>query len=227
MSEEQRSYYEKARSAIRREYLEHKGKLGYNKSTAHALKAITRLRQIANHPRLIDSEYTDSSGKFEEVMVALETVMDENHNVLIFSQFARNISVFEAEVKRRGWSYAKLTGATSNREEEINKFVNNEGCRIFFITTKSGGTGLNLVKADYVFMLDPWWNEAAENQAFNRAHRIGQDKSVFVYRFISVDTIEQKMATLQAKKSSTANKFIRPQEHFGTITEVDMEELLS
>ena len=227
MSEEQRSYYEKARSAIRREYLEHKGKLGYNKSTAHALKAITRLRQIANHPRLIDSEYTDSSGKFEEVMVALETVMEENHNVLIFSQFARNIAVFEAEVKRRGWSYAKLTGATSNREEEINKFVNNEGCRIFFITTKSGGTGLNLVKADYVFMLDPWWNEAAENQAFNRAHRIGQDKSVFVYRFISVDTIEQKMATLQAKKSSTANKFIRPQEHFGTITEVDMEELLS
>lgn len=116
--------------------------------------------------------------------------------------------MIEVELKKRGHQYSKLTGATTDRQKVIDNFTQDEDCKIFLISLKAGGVGLNLTQADYVFVLNPWWNPAAEAQAINRAHRIGQTKNVFVYKFITTDSIEEKIAKLQEKKLLLANSFI-------------------
>ena len=116
--------------------------------------------------------------------------------------------MIEAELIRRNHQYSKLTGATVDRQRVIDQFTKDEECKIFLISLKAGGVGLNLTQADYVFVLNPWWNPAAESQAINRAHRIGQTKNVFVYKFITTDSIEEKIARLQEKKLLLANNFI-------------------
>lgn len=227
MTPEQEAFYEKEKSGIRNTIYKVFESKTPEQSSIIALQALTRLRQIANHPVLVESTYSGSSGKFEQIMENLENVVTENHNVLIFSSFVKDLELIEKELKTRGLQYAKLTGSTQKREQVIKTFSQTSECRIFLISLKAGGVGLNLIKADYVFMLNPWWNPAAESQAINRAHRIGQTKNVFVYRFISSGTIEEKIAKLQEKKSLLADTFINSNNPLNELSHQEIIDLFS
>src|SRR5690606_1118491 len=148
------------------------------------------------------------SGKFDEIFRMLENVVAENHKVLVFSSFVKHLELIKMRIEKNDWKYSILTGKTANREDVIKQFQETPDNKIFLISLKAGGVGLNLTSADYVFIVDPWWNPASENQAISRAHRIGQNKHVFVYRFITKGTIEEKILKLQNEKSSLADKFI-------------------
>jgi len=188
------------------------------------LRGLTRLRQLANHPSLIDGNLDDKSGKMEEIFRMLENLIAENHKVLIFSSFVKHLELIRSGIQSYNWKYSMLTGQTVQRGEIIKDFEKDPENRIFLISLKAGGVGLNLTSADYVFIIDPWWNPAAENQAISRAHRIGQNNHVFVYRFITQNSIEEKIQQLQNRKSSLAEKFISSNNPLQAISE---EEILS
>jgi SNF2 family DNA or RNA helicase len=147
----------------------------------------------------------------------------------MFSSFVKHLDLFRTRLQEDGKGYAYLTGAQSHRQraKAVNEFQTNSECPIFLISLKAGGVGLNLTAADYVFILDPWWNPAAEMQALNRAHRIGQDKSVFVYRFISNDTIEEKIQSLQARKKKLAEAFVTSNNPLRSLSEKELLELFN
>jgi SNF2 family DNA or RNA helicase len=170
-------------------------------------------------------ETDDGSGKFEEIFRMLENVVAENHKVLIFSTFVKHLELLKQRIENENWKYSLLTGKTTKREEVIHEFQGDPDNHIFLISLKAGGVGLNLTEADYVFIIDPWWNPAAENQAINRAHRIGQEKHVFVYRFITENTIEEKIQLLKERKSSLADKFINSNNPLKKITKEEIAEL--
>ena len=154
----------------------------------------------------------------------LETILSENHKVLVFSSFVEYLNIFEEHLKNAGIGYSKLTGATRNREEVIDRFQTDSKVQVFLISLKAGGVGLNLTAADYVFILDPWWNPSAENQAIDRAHRIGQTKNVFVYKFVTAGTLEEKIITLQNRKSRLAGLFASSNP-LGNLTVDDLMQL--
>jgi SNF2 family DNA or RNA helicase len=141
-------------------------------------------------------------------MLYVENLMASGHKVLIFSSFVKHLKILSAGFDREGRQYAMLTGQTTDREAEINRFNLDSDVNCFLITLKTGGVGLNLTAADYVFIIDPWWNPAVEMQAFSRAHRIGQEKNVMVYRFISSDTVEEKIILLQQAKLQLFDTFV-------------------
>ncbi len=226
MTPEQQKVYEREKSGIRNELLKVMSNPG-KETGLMALQALTRLRQLAIHPKLIDENYEGSSGKYEQIIENLSNVVEEKHKVLVFSAFVKDLELIEKEINARKWQYAKLTGSTIDRAGTIAQFTNNDECRIFLISLKAGGVGLNLTQADYVFMLNPWWNPAAEAQAINRAHRIGQTKSVFVYKFISSGTIEEKIARLQEKKSLLAETFINSNNPFKNLSSNEIKELFA
>jgi hypothetical protein len=226
MTEEQASLYEEQKSVIRNSILENIEKQGAQKSTFLALQGLTRLRQLANHPALHNYPACDS-GKFNEVIRSMENLMAEDHKVLIFSSFVTHLKLFQKEFDERNWEYSLLTGQTRDREGVIKEFQENTKKRVFLISLKAGGVGLNLTSADYIFILDPWWNPASENQAINRAHRIGQDKKVFVYRFITEESIEEKIQHLKERKSALADKFIQSNNPFKSISNEDIIGLFS
>jgi len=221
MSESQKEVYEKQKAIIRTALLENIEKLGIKNSSFMVLQGMTKLRQLANHPALTGHHESDS-GKFDEVIQNLEELLSENHKVLIFSSFVTHLKLFQDEFEKNGWEYCLLTGQTRDREAVINEFQTNEKKQIFLISLKAGGVGLNLTSADYIFILDPWWNPASENQAISRAHRIGQEKKVFVYRFISEGTIEEKIQKLKERKSVLAEKFITSSRPFDSISSDDI-----
>ena len=225
MSESQKSYYEEEKSKVRNEILNSIDKFGMEKSSMLVINALTRLRQIANHPNMIDSAYCDDSGKFEEVTLSLENMFQQGHKVLIFSSFVKHLELFRKFFECKKWKYSMLTGTTKNREEVVNDFQTCADNKFFLISLKAGGVGLNLTAADYVFLLDPWWNPASEMQAINRAHRIGQTSNVFVYRFISAETIEEKIMKLQEKKSELAELFINNNNPFKVLSKESLLEL--
>jgi SNF2 family DNA or RNA helicase len=208
LNEQQELYYEREKSKARNLIIEKTTQLGYGKSSVIILQSLTRLRQIANHPALVDEDYYFGSGKFEEITRNLENLWMENHKALVFSSFVKHLDIVAEFLNRKGIDYAWLTGETQNREKEIQKFQENSSCPFFLISLKAGGVGLNLTAADYVFILDPWWNPAAEIQAISRVHRIGQEKHVFVYRFIARNTLEEKIIKLQERKAELADTFI-------------------
>jgi SNF2 family DNA or RNA helicase len=225
MTPEQKSYYESEKSSIRNAIFEALDKGGSQQYAILALKSLTRLRQIANHPATVEPDYTGGSGKFDQMMETLESIISEHHHVLVFSSFVKDLKLMEHELSARKIHYAKLTGATQNRQEVIETFSRDDRIKVFLISLKAGGVGLNLTKADYVFMLNPWWNPAAEAQAINRAHRIGQVRNVFVYRFISTETIEEKIARLQEKKSLMADTFVKSNNPLANMSPEEMKEL--
>ena len=155
----------------------------------------------------------------------LANLVAEKHKVLIFSSFVSHLDLIKQSLESKRWRYSILTGQTTNREEVINDFQNDPDNHIFLISLKAGGVGLNLTRASYVFIIDPWWNPAAENQAISRAHRIGQEQHVFVYRFITEDSIEEKIQMLKERKSSLADKFVNSNNPFKEITQNEIEEL--
>ncbi len=208
MTETQQSLYETEKSKVRNLILENFKLEGIKTTSVLVLRALTILRQLANHPRMLDNVSTAGSGKFDEVTENLETVLAGNHKVLIFSSFVKHLNLIEEFCTKKGIKYALLTGSTTKREKVINSFKNKKEIPLFLISLKTGGVGLNLTEADYVFILDPWWNPAAEMQALSRAHRIGQGKNVFVYRFITSETVEEKIVKLQETKKNLADLFV-------------------
>jgi SNF2 family DNA or RNA helicase len=224
MDENQHRTYETEKSIIRNSILAGIEHEGVKKSAMIILKGLSRLRQLANHPKLLPDLEAQESGKFEEIFRMLENVVAEKHKVLVFSSFVRHLALVKARIEKENWKYSILTGQTSNRKEVIRQFQDDSENHIFLISLKAGGVGLNLTSADYVFIIDPWWNPATENQAISRAHRIGQNKHVFVYRFITQGSIEEKIQQLQERKSSLADKFINSN---NPLQEITKEELLS
>jgi SNF2 family DNA or RNA helicase len=208
MTEEQNRLYEEEKSTVRNNLLENLEEIGLERSALMVLKALTRLRQISNHPLMVEDDYEYGSGKYDEVFRNIESVVMEEHKVLVFSSFVKHLRLYADHLDALGWKYAWLSGSSTDRAKQVEKFQSDPDCRVFLISLKAGGVGLNLTAADYVFILDPWWNPAAEMQALNRAHRIGQDKSVFVYRFISSQTVEEKIQRLQERKSELARTFV-------------------
>lgn len=225
MISEQQKMYDTEKSVIRNTILSAIEKEGMNKSQFVVLQGLTRLRQLANHPSLFEKESGESSGKYDEIFRMLRNLVAEKHKVLIFSSFVTHLELIEKGIKKQNWKYTKLTGQTTKREKVIRQFQDDPENRIFLISLKAGGVGLNLTEADYVFIVDPWWNPAAEIQAINRAHRIGQDKHVFVYRFITENSIEEKIQKLKERKSSLADKFINSNDPFQQISKEEIVEL--
>lgn len=227
MAREQKRIYEQEKSAIRNSILESIDNAGVEKSAFVVLQGLTKLRQLANHPSMLNGEDEAESGKFDEILETLESLIAEKHKVLIFSSFVKHLELVREQLEKRVWKYSMLTGQTANREEVIKSFQNDTENRVFLISLKAGGVGLNLTQADYVFIIDPWWNPAAEMQAIARAHRIGQNNKVMVYRFITEGSIEEKILQLQDRKSSLAEKFINSNNPFKAISREDIISLFS
>ena len=226
MSEDQKEVYEKEKNAFRSRILDIIETDGVAKSHIMLLQGLSHLRQIANHPKMIDSSYCGNSGKLEEVTYMLENSLNSGHKVLIFSQFVKHLKIVADYLQSQELKYAYLDGSTKDRKGQVELFQNNDEISIFLISLKAGGTGLNLTKADYVFLLDPWWNPAAEAQAIDRAHRIGQKQSVFAYKYITKDTIEEKILKLQEHKQKLASDLINVEESFvKSLSKVDIQNL--
>ena len=224
MTDDQEKLYDEEKSAVRNSILKSIASTGPEKSTIVVLQGLMKLRQISNHPVMAYDDYSSGSGKFETVLQDMESVISEGHKILVFSSFVKHLDLYAAELKKKRILFAMLTGASTNREKIVNSFQNDPGNKIFLISLKAGGVGLNLTAADYVFILDPWWNPASEMQALNRAHRIGQDKSVFVYRYITSNSIEEKIIRLQEKKSKLADTFISSN---NPLKDLDIEHILN
>ncbi len=227
MSDEQSAIYEKEKSAVRNSILENIESVGMEKSAIMVLQGLMRLRQIANHPILTDESYIGGSGKYDTVIHNIESVIAEGHKILVFSSFVKHLELFPDWLSANNIGYAMLTGSTRNREDIIESFRNDDSIRVFLISLKAGGVGLNLTEADYVFILDPWWNPASEIQALSRAHRIGQVKRVFVSRYISQETIEEKILRLQERKSRLAGTFAGMHNPFEELGVKEMLEIMN
>jgi len=227
MSPEQRKFYEEEKSKARNLILENIGKFGAEKSAIMVLQSLTKLRQIANHPVMVDPDYEYDSGKYGEILRTINNIVAGGHKALLFSSFVKHLELIERHLKESDIGYCKLTGESDNRNDIVKKFQEDEKVRCFLISLKAGGVGLNLTAADYVFILDPWWNPAAENQAISRAHRIGQDKNVFVYRFIGRDTIEEKILQLKKRKSELSDVFINNNNPFKAASVDEVMELFA
>jgi SNF2 family DNA or RNA helicase len=223
MTEDQNKIYEEEKSSVRNSIFKSIETTGLEKSAIVVLQGLMKLRQISNHPVLANEEYTSDSGKFETVLQDMESVISEGHKILVFSSFVKHLALYSAELLKKRIRFSMLTGASTNRDKIVSNFQDDPENRIFLISLKAGGVGLNLTAADYVFILDPWWNPASEMQAMNRAHRIGQDKSVFMYKYITTNSIEEKITRLQEKKSKLADTFITSN---NPIKDIDIKQIL-
>src|SRR5438034_897029 len=202
---EQRKLYDQLRQHYRDSLLRRIETAGLAKSKIQVLEALLRLRQAACHPGLLDSKRSsDSSAKLDVLLEQLREVLDERHKALVFSQFTSLLKILRARLNQDGILYEYLDGATRDRQTRVERFQNDKDCRLFLVSLKAGGLGLNLTAAEYVFILDPWWNPAVEAQAVDRAHRIGQTRPVFTYRLIARDTVEEKVLELQKTKRDLA-----------------------
>jgi SNF2 family DNA or RNA helicase len=182
------------------------------------------LRQAACHPGLLDEKRIDGpSAKMDVLLSQLEELIDEGHKALVFSQFTSLLSIVRKRFEEKGITYEYLDGQTRNRKDHVDRFQNDPDCPVFLISLKAGGLGLNLTAAEYVFLLDPWWNPAVEAQAIDRAHRVGQTKQVFAYRLICRGTVEEKIASLQQKKKELADAIL--QENNSVMKKMTVEDL--
>ena len=205
----QRELYEELRRHYRTRLAAQIDAQGLARSKLQVLEALLRLRQAACHPGLIDPGRCDEeSTKLETLLEQLMEVLDEGHKALVFSQFTSFLALVRRRLDERGISYEYLDGSTRDRGERVERFQNDPELPLFLISLKAGGLGLNLTAADYVFLLDPWWNPAVEAQAIDRAHRIGQEQPVFAYRLIAQDTVEEKILALQEDKRELAEAIL-------------------
>ncbi len=227
MSEEQKKVYETEKNRIRNGLLE--AAESDNRNNLVVLAGLNRLRQVAIHPAMVIPEYAAEAGKFEEIILSYETIRAGGHKVLLFSSYVKQLELLTGYFDKEGWKYALLTGQTSvaDRQKEIKRFEEDPEIGSFFISLKAGGTGLNLTSADYVFILDPWWNPAAELQAISRAHRIGQKNNVIAYRFISIGTVEEKILRLQEKKTDLFETFVQSTNPLEVLCQEEIDELFT
>ncbi len=209
MSPAQKKLYNELRDYYRASLSNKVAADGLNRSKMHVLEALLRLRQAACHPALLDKKRSKArSAKLDALMEHLEEVLDSGHKALVFSQFTKFLALVRKELDAKKVCYEYLDGRTSNRQAKVRRFQEDDDCRLFLISLKAGGHGLNLTAADYVYLLDPWWNPAVESQAIDRAHRLGQNKRVFAYRLICKDTVEEKIIELQKSKRALADAVI-------------------
>jgi SNF2 family DNA or RNA helicase len=209
MEEKQRKQYEELRKHYRDSLLGRVARQGLAKSKMHVLEALLRLRQAACHPALIDGKRRgEKSAKIEELLARIEEIREEGSKALVFSQFTSLLDLVRERLREKKIDHEYLDGATRDRRGPVERFQHDEKCGLFLISLKAGGLGLNLTAAEYVFLLDPWWNPAVEAQAVDRAHRIGQTRNVFAYRLIARGTVEEKVLELQKTKRDLAESII-------------------
>ena len=225
----ERKYYNELRDYYRARLLKSGADEGSGQFKIQVLEALLRLRQAACHPGLIDKKrVTEPSGKLDTLLAQLDQVLEEDHKALVFSQFTSLLAIVRHRLDAAKIPYAYLDGRTRNREQCVEQFQNDPKVKLFLISLKAGGLGLNLHAAEYVYLLDPWWNPAVEAQAIDRAHRIGQTRQVFAYRLIARDTVEEKVLELQKSKRDLADAIITADNSvMRNLTREDLELLLS
>ncbi len=230
MTPEQAELYERIKSQYRNEILDHVNQVGIKRSRLKIFNGLMHLRQIALNPLLKDDEYQGGAGKDDEIRHMLQRAVEGNHKVLLFSQFVGYLSVFREMLDGMAVKYAYLDGSMDEKERmsAINQFQNDTETRVFLLSLRAGNSGLNLTAADFVFLADPWWNPFTMRQAEDRAHRIGQDKTVFSYKFITKNTIEEKILAMQQRKTNLAESIIPDEDKMLNVMNVEeLEELLS
>lgn len=187
-----------------------------------------RLRQLACHPAMVfPDQVSAGSGKLVQVMEKLHVLLLDNHKILVVSSYKKHLRLIETQLQQEAVRYTLLTGDTVDHQSEVERFKQDSSIRIMLMTLKKGGYGLNLTEADYVFILDPWWNPASQQQGADRVHRIGQNKSVFIYKFITLNTVEEKIRRLQREKKRTADTIIGVNNPLADLTKERLKELLS
>ena len=226
MTDEHKAFYESRRIDLREKVDGELSRNGRDKSTFIILQALTELRQIAALPE--GKMETDTiSAKREYLKAVLPEITANGHKALIFTSFLDTIEKLGEDLSECGIGFVTMTGATQDRKNLVARFQTDPQTKVFLMTLKTGGVGLNLTAADYVFIFDPWWNAAAEDQAINRTHRIGQENPVFCYRLIAKDTIEEKILKLQNMKKELSSALITSDgTALKTLTEDEIEELL-
>lgn len=227
MTQEQEKAYEQVKSYYREKIVREIGVPGMKNQQFTLLRGLTQLRQMANHPKLTDKDYAGDSGKLEDITHMIKATVSEGHKVLVFSQFVRHLAIVKEFLHEENIKYAYLDGTTKYRQGQVRAFQENPDIKLFLISLKAGGVGLNLTKAEYVFLLDPWWNPAVEAQAIDRAHRIGQENKVIIYKFITRNSVEEKIMALQERKMALAGELISTEESFvKSLSKEDIEALL-
>ena len=225
LDETERSIYDAVRVATKKDVAA-KLAQGGGGSVLVALEALLRLRQASCHPELVPGQHATSSSKIERLLEALEEAASDGHKALVFSQWTGLLDLVEPHLQSAGIRFTRLDGSTRDRGAVVNEFQSENGPPVMLVSLKAGGTGLNLTAADHVFLLDPWWNPAVEDQAADRAHRIGQDRPVMVYRMVAKDTVEERIFALQAKKRALADVALGDADHAGGITKDELLALL-
>lgn len=224
----QRNLYEKYRITYQKLVEDALEEEGIEKTRFRILEGLTRLRQLSCSPTLIRGLQKKISSKkvpakVERFLELADELIQEGHKALVFSQFVTFLKELEDHIKQKGWSYEYLDGSTLNRQRRVDAFEGDPDKKLFLISLKAGGEGLNLTSADYVFIMDPWWNPAAERQAMDRTHRIGQTRQVFVYRLVAPDSVEEKILKLQQHKKDLSDKLIS--EDTGMFKELSANDL--
>jgi superfamily II DNA or RNA helicase len=210
---EQKGLCDELRDHYRASILESVERQGLARSKMHVLEALLRMRQAACHPGLVDPRRKDGpSAKLDALLPRLVDVVEEGHKALVFSQFTSFLALLKPRLQEAGLVHEYLDGRTRDRAARVRRFETDEACRVFLVSLKAGGLGLNLTAAEYVFLLDPWWNPAVEAQAIDRTHRIGQTRPVFAYRLVARGTVEEKVLALQETKRALADAIVRADE---------------
>lgn len=212
MSDGQRALYQQILDEVRPRVFQAVEEKGVRGASVSILAALLRLRQVCNHPNSIESLREApgfESGKFELLKELVDESMENGRKILLFSQFKEMLAIIRRWLEKRGYEHLYLDGTTRNRQELIDRFNNDEQVRLFLISLKAGGTGLNLTAADTVIIYDPWWNPAVESQAVDRAHRIGQTKKVSVYRLVTENSVEQKIMDLKERKAKLVEALVQ------------------
>ena len=225
MLPQQKTLYEITRDTYRGKIKNSIDNQGIERCRFQILEGLLRLRQICCHPRLFDTGFSGDSGKFQLVQQSIQEVVAEGHRVLVFSQFVKALELLRQRIRESGISSEILTGATRDRQAVVDRFQKKGGAQVFLISLKAGGTGLNLTCADYVMHIDPWWNPSAENQASDRAYRIGQTRTVFIYKMITKDSIEEHILQLQQQKKNLMQSVITTEGSF--FKNLSKEDVLS
>ncbi|MBS1777035.1 MAG: SNF2 helicase associated domain-containing protein [Bacteroidetes bacterium] len=231
MGKEQRKIYDAYRNNYKAQILGMIDERGIERSQMHILSGLTKLRQICDSPAILNEEekFANHSVKLDEIVREI-TENVGSHKALIFSQFLGMLALIRDQLDKMQIRYTYFDGSTSttDREKAIQQFQNEDDCRVFLISLKAGGIGLNLTAADYVYIVDPWWNPAVEQQAIDRTHRIGQTKNIFAYRLICKETVEEKMLILQERKRTLASELVADDNAFvKRLTRDDIAYLLS
>ena len=227
MQDEQLNIYKSYMANARQEVKEELKKNGFEKSQIKILSLLMRLRQICCHPSLFISNYKGESSKLNQCIEVLKDAIASGHKILLFSGYSSMLEIIENSLKKEEIKYFKLTGQTKvgDRIKLVEEFNNNDDIKVFLISLKAGGTGLNLIGADMVIHYDPWWNLSAENQATDRTYRIGQKKNVQVYKLITKDSIEERIYELQQKKANLAKAMLSTEQTF--INKLTKEDIMA